>query len=495
MAATGDTGRQRFCRRLSALLFLLSTTCAAQSIDPRDSQYLIDADDTLPPYVVPVLRLVSQTHVEPTTGLVISASGLVLVPMGFAAEGDEVIVLDGGTDIVRNGRPAHLQDYFPAEGLQVLSVPGLRRAPAPFADDALADGARIALTAFPPAERIAEGDPPLHAASTVVVFGTRADPAVSGDEPLPNVTGPLLDECGNVAAYSLAHDVQTMATHPGTRYQWRRTLLAVLGRLGVTPAPSACRAAEPVTAEEAAAPAAPQAEPPATEPKDTVEVTPADETGTSEPETATDAQEPPEEILDLERLPPIERDPEPVSGMDTPPSQPETVSRNPWPWLLGGLLLIAGGLWVHFRRRRPISAASGGDAPTPNGAGDSPDDADVEIMPAHMDRRLVLRGALADGTPLALDCAVSSRAINLVVGRGEAADLRIPSAAVSRRHVRLNGTETALTVTDLGSNNGTSVNGVPCLEGEILYLAPGDDLVLGDARLTVAFEAPDGAAP
>ena len=69
-----------------------------------------------------------------------------------------------------------------------------------------------------------------------------AAPAVSGETPLPNVTGPLLDPCGNVAAYSLAHDVQTMSSHPGTRYKWRETLLGVLSRMGIPPAPTACRA-------------------------------------------------------------------------------------------------------------------------------------------------------------------------------------------------------------------------------------------------------------
>ena len=168
MGAARQSGGRGLRRVLLPVLILWGVSCAAQSIDPSDGRYALIEDGSMPPWVVPVLRLVSSTHVEPTTGLVLSDTGLVLVPMGFAAEGDEVIVLDGGTDIVRNGRPAHLKDYFPAEGLQILSVPGLRRQPAPFAAKALTDGARVELTAFPPAERIAEGDPPLHAAAKVV---------------------------------------------------------------------------------------------------------------------------------------------------------------------------------------------------------------------------------------------------------------------------------------------------------------------------------------
>ncbi len=40
-------------------------------------------------------------------------------------------------------------------------------------------------------------------------------------------------------------------------------------------------------------------------------------------------------------------------------------------------------------------------------------------------------------------------------------------------------------MTDLGSSNGTSINGVPCLEGEIMYFEPGDSLVFGDALCTL----------
>ena len=485
MSTARQSGGRGLRRMMLPVLLLWITTGTAQSIDPRDSRYTLNEDGSMPPWVVPVLRLVSATHVEPTTGLVLSANGLVLVPMGFAAEGDEVIVLDGGTDIVRNGRPAHLKDYFPAEGLQILSVPGLQRQPAPFAAEGLADGARVELTAFPPAERIAEGDPPLHTAATVVVFGADAAPAVSGETPLPNVTGPLLDSCGNVAAYSVAHDVQSMSSHPGTRYKWRATLLAVLTRLGVTPAPTACRSAvvEPAAAPPPTVESAPEPEPVTTseaqEPAETA-TEPEDGAAPEPPRETVEEAAPDAETLDLERLPPIE------TG---PPAAPEPEARPTWPWLLLGLLLIAGGVALHWRRRAVNAIAddpaAAGGAPPASGTGDEP-----QAPAPELDRRLALRGVLADGTPIDVACPVSARAINVVIGRGATADLVLPSAAVSRQHARLNGTADALTVADLGSSNGTSVNGVPCLEGEILYLAAGDVLVVGDARLSVEIETP-----
>lgn len=471
-------------RSVRALLLILSllaaTTAAAQAVDPRDGNYALTEDGSMPPYVVPVLRLVSSTHVEPTTGLVISESGLVLVPMDFATEEDEVIVLDGGTDIIRNGRPAHLKDFFPAEGLQILSVPGLRRQPAPFSSDPMKDGAAIELTAYPPAERIAEGETPLHVASSIVVFGERADPAVSGDTPLPNVTGPLLDECGNVAAYSLAHDVQAMETHPGTRYKWRRTLLAVLAKLQVSPAPSACREAVPEVAPEPEPVSQPEeqpAEPVVEEPAQQTEE-PGEEQAQQElvePEVEEPAEDlPPPEEFELEVLPPIETADESIP-------EPEESSSGWW-WLVFALLLTGGGVFLHFWRRRDSGGPGEPESAAPLVPGNAEEDLPVEIPV--VDCRLTLDGQLQDGTPLSLACETSSRAINLTIGRGQA-DLRIESAAVSRHHASLNGTAQALMLSDLGSNNGTSVNGVPCLEGEILYVEPGDILILGDARLTL----------
>ena len=106
--------------RFPTLCLLL---CALHGIPgPASAQSAV-----LPGWVVPVLRLVSATHVEPTTGVVISADGGVLVPADFAAPGDEIVVLDGGTDIIRYGRPARLERDFPGLGLELLRVEGLRR--------------------------------------------------------------------------------------------------------------------------------------------------------------------------------------------------------------------------------------------------------------------------------------------------------------------------------------------------------------------------------
>ena len=142
-------------------------------------------------------------------------------------------------------------------------------------------------------------------------------------------------------------------------------------------------------------------------------------------------------------------------------------------------LLAAAGT----RRRRIGRAATSGTGtdPVPEA---TPDPDEPGFAVPVMDSTIRLSGSLRDGTPVEASCPVSSRAINVVIGRGQS-DLQIQSGAVSRQHAALNGTAVEMTITDLGSNNGTTINGVPCLEGEIMYLEPGDTVTLGDARFTV----------
>ncbi|WP_432844002.1 FhaA domain-containing protein [Dactylosporangium sp. CA-092794] len=70
-----------------------------------------------------------------------------------------------------------------------------------------------------------------------------------------------------------------------------------------------------------------------------------------------------------------------------------------------------------------------------------------------------------------------------VIGRGRQADLRLRDEGVSRRHACLQYDGTALTVRDLGSTNGTTVNDRP-LRGAV-PLSPGDTIGVGPVTLTV----------
>src|SRR3954463_14234152 len=63
-----------------------------------------------------------------------------------------------------------------------------------------------------------------------------------------------------------------------------------------------------------------------------------------------------------------------------------------------------------------------------------------------------------------------------VIGRRADCDFRIPLGEISRKHCRLIRDSDTLKVEDLGSSNGTCVNGKRVQEA---LLAPGDTLSLG----------------
>jgi hypothetical protein len=454
----------------------------------------------MPSWTVPVLRLVSSTHVEPTTGIVLSDTGLVLIPEDFASMGDEIIVLDGGTDIIRNGRPARIEQKFSSSGMQVLYVEGMKRQGVALAGEPLRTGDTVVLTAFPPAELIAKGEPPLAVSAPVVVFGENGMPSFSSETQLPNVTGALVDSCGNLAGVSLADDVQSMETSAATRYQWRAALLDVYAALQITPREASCRNDEPQAepepepveepaAEELIIEEPPAEEPPAEEPATTEESIeePAEEEPAQE-EPAQEEEEPaidPAEELLIEILPPLESV---EVGSDETEEESGT---SGWFWLLAAAILIGLGFVTHrlrsARQEEPAEETTPGETP----AVVEPGSGEVAESPIiEMESVLVLTGVFPDGTAFEDTVPVSKHAINITVGR-KGADLTINSPAVSRQHISLNGTYQELTVSDLGSSNGTSINGVPCLEGEIMFIEPGDILLLGDARCSLEIRPHD----
>jgi hypothetical protein len=68
-----------------------------------------------------------------------------------------------------------------------------------------------------------------------------------------------------------------------------------------------------------------------------------------------------------------------------------------------------------------------------------------------------------------------------VIGRGDQANLRLPDVGISRRHARLDFDGGQVVLTDLGSTNGTSVNGQRV---SAVALNPGDMIQLGTTTLT-----------
>ena len=76
----------------------------------------------------------------------------------------------------------------------------------------------------------------------------------------------------------------------------------------------------------------------------------------------------------------------------------------------------------------------------------------------------------------------------IVVGRSAECDLRVQHASVSRRHATIRVDDGVVRIADLGSHNGTRVNGEPVAESRTL--ASGDVATVGDVVLVVHFSAP-----
>ncbi len=72
---------------------------------------------------------------------------------------------------------------------------------------------------------------------------------------------------------------------------------------------------------------------------------------------------------------------------------------------------------------------------------------------------------------------------NTVAGRGPESAIFLPDVTVSREHVRFSVDSNGLAMSDLGSTNGTYVNGDRLLAGK---LKEGDELMIGKYHLRVS---------
>ena len=79
------------------------------------------------------------------------------------------------------------------------------------------------------------------------------------------------------------------------------------------------------------------------------------------------------------------------------------------------------------------------------------------------------------------------------IGRTQDCDLRISDMSVSRRHAELTRGEDGWLLSDLGSHNGTRING--WLVREPVPLRPGDTVQFGSALFVVQATKPGQAPP
>lgn len=98
-----------------------------------------------------------------------------------------------------------------------------------------------------------------------------------------------------------------------------------------------------------------------------------------------------------------------------------------------------------------------------------------------MDVRLVYFGANGRRREVHLHNGIVS------VGRGDTCQLRIPADTVSRRHCEIEVMPTGVVLTDLGSSNGTLVNGQQIIDDD-LDLKAGDKVTIGPATFIIQID-------
>ena len=86
-------------------------------------------------------------------------------------------------------------------------------------------------------------------------------------------------------------------------------------------------------------------------------------------------------------------------------------------------------------------------------------------------------------------------ALSFRIGRDADSDLVIRSPAVSRRHARIFHEYDLYRIEDLGSSNGTFINGQRLMPKEVRALRHGDELRLGRLVMMVSFRHPGIPAP
>jgi hypothetical protein len=428
---------------------------------------------------------------------------LVLVPAGFVAEQAEIIVLDGGTDIIAHGRHAEVVASDPETGLALLKADGLWRTGVTLSDSSITAGRELTLHAYPPAQSIAAGEAPLLIPASLSDKGMLN---AGTDAHLPNVTGALLDSCGHLVALRVADGAQGHAPAPAA------TLI------GLDDLAAAVEAENPgVERASCALPTETGQARPATE-----QLPIEEPASTSEPVQSSTEKTPRTLPSPITPSSPVTIEP---AGEDAPESsqyeQPaESSVPEKWDaapaWLLPAVLLVLVVLAWRFaiinRNRRaarngPVQPAS--DEPATLRLAGSESDSEPVMrsgrgsseslpggtgLPEGCNGLVVLENPTGEvSEPLAF-CAVNLDEFEIVAGRGSA-EMDVSHPAVSRRHARITGSNDLLTIEDLGSSNGTYIDRVPCLPGEVVHLEAGMEIWLGELHCRITLLGEEQLAP
>lgn len=106
-----------------------------------------------------------------------------------------------------------------------------------------------------------------------------------------------------------------------------------------------------------------------------------------------------------------------------------------------------------------------------------------EPRPKAFSLTVAVRDGAARGPGRQIPLTISEGA-PAILGRSGEVDLALGDPEVSRRHARLELVRGVVYLADLGSSNGTFLNG-KALDDESIELRPGDDIDVGNTRITV----------
>lgn len=459
--------------------------------------------------LVLVLKLVSADRVQPTTGVVVSADGNVVVSADFVNEGDEIVVMDGGTDILTNARPAKLISKSASSGLALLSVRDMYRPAIRLAELKSPSDGDLHLAAFPPAAQLAEGNVPLWLPLDVRPSPVKGEWRLNNLESLPNVNGLIMDNCGNMAGMVLANGPQSLEKGQ-LKPMIGASLVAALQTLEVSLARGNCdtRAFSELSAEEKAQQAEPAvATAPAPLERQPQKIEPIE--SKSNEDRVILVAEPAALVGDQAAV--VDTGSSQADGIAAKTPTPSIWSLIPiWLWLLivallGALMFKLGTLWRLVNRNpETVDNSAPRHAPVVEpatkellaGSSSAPyriaalDDVmpDINALPEGFNAIVSVTGQFGNGKKFSRYCVVDKSHIDIIFGRGDV-DIGIESPTVSRQHARLKGTANALTFSDLGSDNGTFIGAIPCLPGEIMFIEPNDEITLADAHFRIGVKA------
>ena len=139
------------------------------------------------------------------------------------------------------------------------------------------------------------------------------------------------------------------------------------------------------------------------------------------------------------------------------------------------VVIVGAAIAASRRKRRRAASLQGPEVPSsPPPAPPGP----VENSGIYL-RLEVLAGQLTSGR------TEFSLTDQLLVGREALCDIAFDSPAISRRHARVFAANGAVYIEDLGSQNGTAVNGMPIHMANILR--SGDEIAMGDIHFRLKF--------